>query len=148
MEDLRIYYAMVDEVIHSFGVDPAVCRGEKPGNWKLFKGSAEVWIDIWHIEAEGRGYFQVVAPVMMVPEIHREAFYKELLELSDTMFGAAFTIDNNRAYIKAIREVEHLDITEVTATLNRVGSYADDYDDMLKTKYGAPPIAGAPPTAR
>jgi len=151
MEDLQQYFAMVERVITGFGVDPAVCRGDKPGMWRLYKGSAEVWIDIWHVEREERAYFQAMSPVMPVPTQNREAFYKELLELSDQMYGVAFTIYKDWAYIKVIREVNKLDQDEIEATLNRVGIYADDYDDMLKTKYGngggANIVPGAPPVS-
>lgn len=147
MEDLQVYYAMVENVILGFGVDPVTCRGDKPGMWKLYKGSAEVWIDIWYIEREQRAYFQAMAPVMAVPTQNREEFFKELLVLNDQMFGVAFCIYNDWAYIKEIREVEGLGQSEVESTLNRVGIYSDDYDDMLRTKYGGsnPVPPGAPP---
>ena len=38
-------------------------------------------------------------------------------------------------YMKSIRELEGLDEDEMMATLNRVGTYADDLDDYLRNKY-------------
>jgi hypothetical protein len=47
----------------------------------------------------------------------------------------AFTIFKDKAYIKSIRELEGLDKSEVKSTFDRIGIYADDYDDKLKAKY-------------
>ena len=127
---------MVENCIKALGVDPAVCRGEKPGQWNLQKGSASVWIDVWHIEQEGRGYFQVLAPVMQLPENNREAFFQELLELNYGFYGAAFVKFNDWVYVKMIRELDGLEEKEAAATMSRVGWYADEYDDKLKVKYG------------
>lgn len=127
---------MVEKCISSLGIDPALCRGEKPGQYSLVKGSAKVWIDVWNIEREGRAYFQVMSPFMKIPDTNREQFYEELLTINDKLYGVAFTIYNNWAWLKHIREVEGLDETEVTATIHRIGNYADDYDDKLIAKYG------------
>jgi hypothetical protein len=136
MENLQYYYDMVETCIRDLGVDPAICRGEQPGQWSLKKGSASVWIDVWHIESEGRGYFQVLAPVMQVPGTNVEAFYQELLELNYTLYGVAFVKFKDWVYVKLIREVDGLEQKEAAATINRVGWYADEYDDKLKVKYG------------
>lgn len=138
MAVLENYYQMVDNVIRNLGVDPDQCRGEQPGQWNLKRGSASVWVDVWNIQTDNgdRGYFQVMAPVMEIPVDNLGAFCKELLEINHTLYGVAFTINKNWCYIKMIREVEGLDENEVSAMLNRVGFYADDYDDKLKAKYG------------
>jgi Putative bacterial sensory transduction regulator len=136
MENLQFYYEMVNTSIRSLGVDPELCKGEKEGQWSLKKGSAAVWIDIWHIEQEKRGYFQVLAPVMQVPEANQPAFFQELLELNYTLYGVAFVKFKDWIYVKAIREVDGMQQSEVNATIDRVGWYADKYDDELKLKYG------------
>ncbi|MDQ3046250.1 MAG: YbjN domain-containing protein [Bacteroidota bacterium] len=136
MENLQTYFEMVDQSIRDLGVDPALCRGEKAGQWSLKKGSASVWVDIWHIEQENRGYFQVLAPVMQIPPTNQQAFFQELLELNYTLYGVAFVKFNDWIYVKLIRECEGLEQKEVAATMNRVGWYADEYDDKLKLKYG------------
>ena len=65
---------MIESCISRLGIDPIVSRGKNPGQWTLLKGSAKVWIDCWHIEKEGRSYFQVMSPVMKVPEDKKESF--------------------------------------------------------------------------
>jgi hypothetical protein len=137
MTELENYYEKVENVITNLGVPAAECRGEQQGQWELKRGSASVWIDIWNIEAENgtRGYFQTMAPVVELPTSKLEEFCKELLEINHTLYGVAFTINKNWAYVKMIREVEDLDENEISAMISRVGFYADEYDDKLKEKY-------------
>ncbi len=136
--NLQPYYQMVEKCISAFGIDPVSCRGEQEGQWNLTRGSASVWVDVWNIDTEQGplGYFQCMAPVIELPATNVDKFCQELLEINHTLYGVAFTINENWAYIKIIREVEGLEDSEVSATMNRVGFYADDYDDKLKAKYG------------
>ena len=77
----------------------------------------------------------MLAPVCDVPTENQTAFLTELLTTNHILYGVAFTIYGNKAYIKAIRELDGLDKSEVKSTFDRVGIYADDYDDVLKAKY-------------
>jgi hypothetical protein len=144
--NLEIYYKMVEKCISSLGVDPLICRGKEAGQWTLKKGSSTVWIDIWYIEKEKRSYIQIMSPVMEVKTTQTEAFYKELLEINDKLFGCGFTLYQNTAWLKSIRETDGLDENELLNMFNRVGNYADQYDDYLKSKYNPASVgAMAPP---
>jgi hypothetical protein len=136
MENIQYYYDMVENCIRDNGVDPAECRGEKAGQWNLKRGSASVWIDVWHIEQENRAYFQVLAPVMQIPATNQQELFQELLELNYNLYGVAFVKFNDWIYIKMIRECDGLEQKEAAAAITRVGWYADEYDDKLKVKYG------------
>lgn len=137
MENLNQLYDMVENVIRVYGIDPTTTRGEKPGQWTLKRGSATVWIDLWHIEKENRAYFQVMAPVMQVPaESVQLEFFKELATLNYSLYGCAFVLFQDWVYLKVIRECVGLDPEEVEASITRIGVYGDDYDDYLKNKYG------------
>jgi hypothetical protein len=135
VEDLSQYYAVVDAAIKQLGVDPENCRGKQPGQWNLRKGSARIWIDLWHIHNERRAYFQAMSPVMPLPPERREEFFRELLETNDKLFGVAFAVYDNWAWLKSIREVEGMNESEALNILKRIGIYADDYDDKLMAKY-------------
>ncbi len=141
MQAISNYYAMVEEIIKDLGVDPAICRGENPGQWNLKKGSANIWVDVWQTkDKDGNlldyGYLQIMAPVTEVPVNNQHLFTKDLLEINHTLYGVAFTIFKDWAYIKGIRELDGLDKGEALAMFNRVGNYSDDYDDKLRQKYG------------
>ena len=125
----------MENCIKRLGVDPAICRGEKPGQWDLKKGSASVWIDVWKKENEDYGYMQIMAPISEVPKTNTEAFYQEVLEINHDLYGVGMTKFKDWIYIKIIRELEDLSEDEAFAMFNRIGNYADDYDDHFKDKY-------------
>lgn len=136
MKDLSQQYHIVEEAIRQLGVDPVTCRRKTEGQWNLRKGSARVWIDLWYIPSERRSYFQVMSPVVPIPKDNREAFYEYLLQITDKMYGVSTTLYDGWAWMKAIREVEDMSITEAKALLVRVGNYADHYDDILMDAFG------------
>lgn len=146
-QPIQHYYNMFEQVLAEYKVDPATARGQAPGQWNLKLGSASVWVDIFQSkDANGNlqqyGYLQVLAPVCDVPINNQHLFTKELLEINHQLYGVAFTIFRDKAYIKSIRELQGLDISEVKSTLDRVGIYANDWDDQLKAKYGIFPEGG------
>lgn len=134
MENMNQYYQMVENIIKSLGVDPAVCRGDKEGQWNLKKGSAPVWIDVFTTE-NNYGYFQAMSPICEIPAVNTQAFFQEILEINHKLYGVGMTKYENWIYIKVIRELEGIDEKEMLAMFNRIGFYADDYDDYLKNKY-------------
>ena len=140
MQAIQHYYNLVEEVIRDLGVDPAITRGDQPGQWNMRLGSASVWIDVFQSkDAQGNlinyGYLQILAPVCDVPKDRAAEFTLELLQTNHTLYGVAFTVHTDKAYIKSIRELEGLDKSEIRATFDRVGIYANDHDDKLKAKY-------------
>ncbi|HEY6162021.1 MAG TPA: YbjN domain-containing protein [Bacteroidia bacterium] len=136
MERIEHYYEMIDNIIKGFGVDPSACKSETPGQWNLKKGSAPVWVDVWKMQDQEYGYLQIMAPICEVPVNNQHLFTKELLEINHQLYGVAFTIYKEWAYLKMIRELDGLDESEALAMFNRIGNYADQYDDILKNKYG------------
>ncbi len=132
---IKAYYEIVETCIKELGIDPATTRGELEGQWNLKRGSASVWVDVWEMDSNKQVYFQLLSPVVGVPAENREAFFNELLQINHTLYGVAFTVKDNYAYIKMIREAQGLDKSEASAMLDRIGFYADKYDDMLRDKY-------------
>lgn len=156
MEYLKRYYNIVEECIVRLGVDPNTCREpDKEGQWTLRKGSAQVWVDVFHSERENRAYYQVMSPIMTLPEKSQCEFYREVLEINDQLFGVAFTIYKDRLWLKVIREADGLDVDEAFNMLTRIGNYGDKYDDILIQKYsdaqsvrGDESIAPGPPPSQ
>jgi hypothetical protein len=137
---IQYYYHLLEEVLREYKIDPSAARGQQPGQWNLKLGSATVWVDIFQSkDAQGNptqyGYFQALAPICEVPVNNQNAFTRELLEVNHSLYGVGFTIYKDWAYIKAIRELQGLDKSEIKATFDRVSIYSDDWDDKLKTKY-------------
>lgn len=138
MEDLNYYYHIIEEALVRLELDPVLCRGEQKGQWNLAQGSANVWIDLWHIERQGRAYYQVMSPVMYMPQNAEKtvALFQELLELNDKLFGVAFSMYQGLIWMKTIREARGMDVEEALNILTRIATYADLYDDYLIHKYG------------
>lgn len=138
MQDLTPYFQMVEACIREIGLEPSTVRSEKPGQWNLQKGSAPVWVDVFYDDHNKCSYIQMLSPVVEVPSNNTIAFYEEVLKKGHDLFGVAFTQFDKWLYIKSIRECENLQQSEVMAMLNRVGVYADDFDDYFKNKYAVP----------
>lgn len=151
MSELENTYLLVENAIRKIGVDPALCKGEKPGQYTMKQGSASVWIDVLFIPRENSSYFQVMSPVMSIANVSNKAgLYEELLAINDLLYNVAFTTYNNFVWLKTIRETKGLDEDEIIAQLRRIGTYADQYDDILRQKYDATyvasgGVAGRPP---
>jgi hypothetical protein len=127
---------MVENIIKNFGLDPNMCKGESEGQWNLSKGSASVWIDVWKAEnSKYLGYLQIMAPVVQIPTENQESFYREILDINHSLYGVGMTAFGDWIFMKTVRELDGLDEEEAAAMFERIGTYADDYDDMLREKY-------------
>ncbi len=142
---------LVENAIRKIGVDPAVCKGEKVGQYSLVQGSANVWIDVLFVARENSCYFQVMSPIMILHNVtNKVGLFEELLTINDTLYNVAFTLFNNFVWLKTIREVKGLDEDEILAQIRRIGTYGDQYDDYLKQKYeitnpASAGVVGRPP---
>ena len=99
------------------------------------RGSAHIGINV----LEDNGVLMMLAPIMEVPVVGREMFYRRLLELSFLATSdAAFAIDgkNNEVYVRALRRLSGLDYEEFEDLLQTVAQVADDWDDVLTKEYG------------
>lgn len=137
MINIQQYYDMFENVIRNFGIDPVACRGKQEGQWDLQKGSAPVWVDIYTVDNGNYGYIQIISPLFEVPESQQTPAFTEALEINHNLVGCSITKFNNWLYIKSIRELDNLSEFEISAMINRVGTYADRYDDHFKSKYGS-----------
>jgi hypothetical protein len=135
MEDLQKYYQVVEEGIRLAGVDPELCRSQTEGQWNLKRAESDIWIDVWPVEQEGNTYFQVMTPLVSIPEENTEAFYRELLDLNYQMVGACFVTFKQGVYVKITREVEHLTPEQVMLCLSRVGHYGQIFEEGFKKKF-------------
>jgi hypothetical protein len=137
MEDLSKYYIIIEEGIRMAGVDPELCRSNTEGQWNLKRGETELWIDLWYVEQENHTYFQVMTPLVSIPEENKETFYRELLDLNYQMIGAHFVTYKDGVYVKITKEAETLTAEELVLILNRVGYYGEVFEDGFKKKFQA-----------
>lgn len=138
MLDLTHYYQIVESAIAELGVSPVEARTQKLGQWDLRRGSAGIWVNIFlSRERRDYGYLQIMSPLMRIPQkTSKEALFDELLRLNHQLYGVAFSIHDGWIYLRTIRELKGLSVSEALAMLKRIGVYADEYDDYFKQKYG------------
>ena len=107
--------------------------------WTFVQGS--VLVRVYLRPGQGKGelvYFQAVAPVVLVPDEDREAFFEELLGLNaDTLWSCAFAIRDGVVLITADRTTTDLDLSEVVELVESVAAYAVRFDDELADRFSA-----------
>ena len=137
MQELEQYYTIVEEAISSLGVPPEKSRGKDPGQWNLQRKELVIWVDLWNIEKVERPFFQVLTPIMTLPEAHeREDLYRELLEINNSIFVVSFAIHQGNVYLKSVREAAGLSVEDVKSTLHYCGYYSEYYAERLINKFG------------
>jgi hypothetical protein len=133
-EDLDSYVALIDKVISWLGINVADSKKDKY-KWAFYRGSASIRIEIFHSKSNNENYIHISSPVLKIPSTNIEKFYKRLLEINNKLFQASFSIKENNAYLRIIRECKGLDSREIGNMVQRVSYYADEYDDLLKLEF-------------
>ncbi len=128
------YYSLVDSVIFSLGLNVTESRKDK-GKWSFYRGSALVKIEVYHSKPNNEDYIHICSPIMKIPKHNAEKFYKRLLEINNKLFQVSFSIKEGNAVLRVIRECSGLDAREIENMIQRVGYYADEYDDLLKMEF-------------
>jgi hypothetical protein len=133
--EISKYYEVVEKGIEMAGVDPELCRSNTDGQWNLKRGQTELWIDLWYVEQENHTYFQVMTPLVAIPEENKEVFYRELLDLNYQMIGSHFVTYKDGVYVKITKEAETLSPEELVLILNRIGYYGEVFEDGFIKKF-------------
>lgn len=127
---------LVETSLAGLKVDPALCRGAKPGQWSYKLKDATVWIDVYTSEANnGKWYFQVMSPLCAVPDDRQLEFFQDLMEINYKMYGSWMCKKDGWLYVISLRETVNIDQSEIDATLDRVAFYSTDYFSKLSFKY-------------
>lgn len=136
MKELKSYINIIDEAISDLGIDPEKTRGNDKGQWNLQRDELMIWVDVWTPEKADKPFFQVLTPIMTLPDEDRKDFYKELLEINNSIFTVSFALHQNYVYLKSIREAEGLTKAEVASSLHYCSYYADYYATRLLDRFG------------
>lgn len=139
--ELKRVEALVEQHLKDEGLDPEVVRMKTADGhpaWAFRQGSASVRIHVLGADAESDvAYFQVVAPVIILPEESRSDIYLRLLTLNaDQLWSCAFAVRQDRVILTADRTTRDLDKSEVAEMVERVAAYADKFDDELVEEFG------------
>ena len=127
---------LIEASLAGLKVDPALCRGEKPGQWSYKLKDATVWIDVFTSDAnQGKWYFQVMSPLCAVPNRKSAEFFQDLLEINHKMYGSWMCKKDGWMYVITLRETVNIDQSEIDASLDRVAFYSSAYYAKLSFKY-------------
>ena len=127
---------LIEASIAGLKVDPALCRGQKPGQWSYKLKDASVWIDVFAFDTNpGKFYLQVMSPLCAMPEKKQLEFLTDILEINYKIVGCSICKKGDWLYILNLRETDNIDQSEIDATLDRVAFYSTDYYAKLAFKY-------------
>lgn len=138
---LKPYYELIESVIGGLGVPAESCRTRDqngnviPGQWSLVRGSANIYVDVYQTQ-DGYAYGCVASPVLPIVTPNLKELYERLLTINHEMYAASFSIHQGWVWLRILRECSGMDQTECRAMFDRVGWYADQYDDELKKNFG------------
>lgn len=133
---LEAHALTVEQILPAIGVDPIQARlpTETGYGWTFQRGSAT--IEIFISLQNNVGYFQVLAPILHLPQSGLLPLYRRMLELNLQLTNAALGIYADTVYIFSERPLQGLDADEANQIITLVASYADDLDNQLVEEFG------------
>lgn len=140
MEDIQKFYDIVEQGFVMAGVKPEQCRSKTEGQWNLKRLHTDLWVDLWHMAEEGKTYFQIMTPLVQIPEENKEQFLQELLDLNYQLVAAWFVTYKNGVYIKVTKDADTITPEEVFILLNRIGHYGSIFEEGLMKRFNVSKI--------
>ena len=141
-------YKTVETALEIIGMELENSRNAEEGQWSLFRGEQEVYIDAWssgeqqdwnyYFEEKNVPIVQIIAPICQLPVLDKDEFYEELLRLNLHLFNASFMINpaENVCCIKHRVPMLNNDPMLIVQMIESVGYYAEFFSPKLKHKFG------------
>ena len=145
--DLKEHYKTLENAIAQLGVKPEDARCAEDGQWLLYRGDLELYIDVWeeepnewsyHPDAHNRIMFQVVCPISNITNEQKKLyFYEDLLQMNFYTQLASFVINKNDNMLTCVVKkcVQSIDVADVVECIDATGYYADLAWKMLHNPY-------------
>lgn len=136
VKTLETYAATVEQILRELNIDPAAARLpiQQGYGWSFRRGSAI--IEVYVSDQEGRGYFQVLSPILHLPASGLLALYRRMLELNLQLTNAALGVYFDVVYVFNERLLDGLDAVETNQIITTIAGYADDLDNQLVNEFG------------
>lgn len=133
---LDVYAATVDKILIEIGIDPQKARmkTEQGFGWNFPRGSA--LIEIYVSQHGNRGFLQVLAPIIHLPQTGLLPLYRRMLELNLQLTNASIGVYLDVVYVFNERPLEGLDAVEANNIITQVAGYADELDNVLVNEFG------------
>jgi hypothetical protein len=134
-DNLQAVSAIVERILHSAGINVAQSRmTDVEYGWRFRQGSAT--IEIYATEKEGRHYFQVLAPIMHLPQSGLLPLYRRLLEMNLVATNLTFGVHTDVVYVFHERPIDGMDDQEAHDIISEIAQNADRYDNELVHEFG------------
>lgn len=151
MEKFEDYSALIEQSLKTLNLDPENSRCSEPGQWLLYNGDTEIYLDLWeqkeltgwhYFQPEGYNLhiFQVLSPICFLPEdeTKHQQFFEDILENNLNLLFASFTINKaeNMLVVKFRRICNALKTEDVIEAIESVGYYSESTLSILEQRYG------------
>lgn len=135
-KSLEHFARTVEEILTALDVNLQEARldTDQGFGWHFLRGSAI--IEIYITEQEGRGYMQVLSPIIHLPETGLLPLYRRLLEFNLQLTNASLGVYLDVVYVFNERPLQGLDAAETNTIITMVAGYADDLDNELVNEFG------------
>jgi hypothetical protein len=141
------YSELIETTFAFLGLNPTETRGAEKGQWVIYNGDTEIYIDMWELDKDNSWMyfesdepvfaFQAISPICYLPPDHLETFYEELLHNNLNMLYTSYTInkEQNMLAVKIRRPVKGLTQDEIIEAIESVGYYSESTFRALEDRY-------------
>jgi hypothetical protein len=128
---------MVERYFKERSMSPKVqeVAGSEGSGWWLTEGSARIYIFLQ--DAPGGSILRVTSPIVTLPTINREAFFRHLLNLNSNLTSCKLALHEDIVMVVAQRHTLQLQQEELNDLVWNVAYVADLLDDKLIAEFGA-----------
>jgi hypothetical protein len=145
--DFNTYSELIESTFGFLGLNPVETRGAESGQWVIYNGDTEIYIDLWEQDKENAWLyfetdepifvFQCISPVCLMPESSLEKFYEELLHNNLNMLYTSYTInkEQNMLAVKYRRPAKGLTKEEIIEAIESAGYYSESTFKALEDRY-------------
>lgn len=151
--NFQTYSELIESALATLGLNPVETRCADEGQWMIFNGETEIYIDLWENENDNPWLyfestdplfmFQIIAPICLMPDDKSEVFYEEILHNNLNMLYGSYTInkEQNMLAVKYRRPMTNLSKEEIIDLIECIGYYAESTFEILKERYPIQKIA-------
>ena len=137
-EVIRDCKSQIRIMLKAFDLKEGEEWGETEDGFIFQSGSAVILIEFVVYEDQ-TSYVILHSPIVKLPPDNLLAFYRHLLELNDDIAGqVSIGVDHDVVSVVAGRAIEGLTEEGLAGIMLAIGGIADDLDDYLHEKFGAP----------
>ncbi len=120
----------VEKVLTQMGIPAAEARAEKEGQWNIAKSEdVQLMLDVW--EEHEHLFFQVMSYVCDVVDDKNADFYRLLLEENHGFSEAAFTILEDKVFLKYTAEADEISEDRIFKGITRIAYYNELFQEKL-----------------